>query len=283
MKNLNLSILITLAIVTICFCSFSCKGGSQNKQPLHSRITINDTLRIEGNRIWVREQPKDGEVLFTMDDGALCNILEKGEEQIIRGNKDFWYKIEHEGKIGWVFGSQTSIKQKASLENIEPFLDYFLTTFFFGKNFDSLIYYRTSEASKYIHKEIGVCRLYTPGIYCIHSDYQYNENKKEYFYGNINPQMPEINFYKELPEKGFCDESPKPDGVYYEHMGDDFPSYYDHTVSLEKNIPIPTKYEKGIVIKIKILFKNWFIETMYFIEADDKWWLLMIDDCVCSA
>ena len=30
-----------------------------------------------------------------LDEGALCKVLEKGEEQVIRGNQDFWYKIEH--------------------------------------------------------------------------------------------------------------------------------------------------------------------------------------------
>lgn len=283
MKNLKSSFVLFLTIVTICFFNIDCRGKSTKEQPLVTGPSSKDTLRIEGNKIWIREHPKDGKVLYTLNDGALCFLLEKGEEQIIRGNKDFWYKIEHEGKIGWVYGSQTSIKQKASLDNIEPFLDYFFKTFFFGQNFDSLIYYRTPAATKYIHNDIGLSRLHNPGIYCVLSDYKYNENKKEYFYGNINAQMTKVKLYKGSPNKGFCEESPDPDGIYYEYMGDDFPSYYDIETSAKKQISIPSKYKAGIIIKVKVLHESRIIATMYFIEADDKWWLWMLDDCDCSA
>lgn len=84
-----------------------------------------DTLRIEGNQIWVRSKPVDGEVVLKLDEGAVCYVLEKGDEQTIRGNSDFWYKIEHANTTGWVFGSQTSIKQIKS-EEINVFFKRFL-------------------------------------------------------------------------------------------------------------------------------------------------------------
>ncbi len=106
----------------------ACKNGSESTKETESKsVEIisnkpNDetaiteeqekpTLLIEGNNIWVRESPKTGEVAFTLNEGATCYVLEKGESQVIRGNKDFWYKIEYEGKTGWVFGTQTSLKQ----------------------------------------------------------------------------------------------------------------------------------------------------------------------------
>lgn len=71
---------------------------------------VKQELIIEGNNIWVRESPKTGKVAFTLDNGATCLVLEKGESQVIGGNKDFWYKIGYKGKTGWVFGAQTNLK-----------------------------------------------------------------------------------------------------------------------------------------------------------------------------
>jgi len=87
--------------------------------------TLNDTLRavgvditedvpesllIIGNDIWVREIPSTGKVVMKLNDGDLCEVLEKGKYEEIRGMKDYWYKIRFNEKEGWVFGSQTSIK-----------------------------------------------------------------------------------------------------------------------------------------------------------------------------
>ncbi|MFC2080447.1 hypothetical protein ACFLRQ_03125 [Bacteroidota bacterium] len=72
--------------------------------------TAKDTLTIEGKDIWIRDYPATGEVIMKLNTGDACVILEKGELAVIRDNVDYWYKIEFDGKEGWVYGSQTSKK-----------------------------------------------------------------------------------------------------------------------------------------------------------------------------
>ncbi|WP_109851245.1 SH3 domain-containing protein [Aquimarina sp. AU58] len=252
-------------------------GKIEGNTGLYTLTTNDTTLVITGNNIWVREYPKTGEVVFTLNDGAVCRVLEKGEEQIIRGNKDFWYKIEHSGKIGWVFGSQTSIKQNADFKNFEPFLEYFLQTSFFGKKIDSLIHFRAPMIIDFIHKDIGFYRLYNPGAACV-----LNQS-----YDNYSAIMPKVDipvfFAEELPKEGFCEKSPGPDGVYYKRI-DSLPRYLemDEVFEMEK-IDIPSNYKDGLKVKVNVVDKKWIIKTMYFIVADNKWWLVVIDDCDCSA
>ncbi len=285
MKKIGLSIFLLLIIVNLSFCLEENKDVTYSELPMSSTGFNNkDSLIIEGTRIWVREQPKTGKVVFTLDDGALCHILEKGEEQVIRGNKDFWYKIEYEGKVGWVFGSQSSIKQKASIDNFEPFLEYFLQSCFFGKNIDSLIYYKSSISRKFMHEEIGICRLYNPGVACVPLSYNFYNNLGGRYYGTIYPEVHKPKFYGEQsPEEGFCDESPNPDGIYYKTINA-LPNYPDITEDYKvMEISIPKKYKTGLKIKVNILHEHWIIKTMFFMVADDKWWLVVIDDCDCSA
>lgn len=131
-------IIIFYSILILCFSSYSSFNNSTQvpDESIYNNtnllviegIQYVDTLIIEGNNIWIRNKPRIGEVVFTLDEGSLCYVLEKGEEQTIRGNKDFWYKIEYEGKIGWVFGSQTSIKQNPP-EEFKDFLEKFISAF----------------------------------------------------------------------------------------------------------------------------------------------------------
>ncbi|PKV49174.1 hypothetical protein ATE84_1191 [Aquimarina sp. MAR_2010_214] len=252
-------------------------GQANNNAELHTSNSNDTTLVITGDNIWVREYPKTGEVVFTLNDGEVCRVLEKGEEQIIRGNRDFWYKIEHSSKIGWVFGSQTSIRQNADLKSFEPFLEHFLETSFFGKKIDSLMHFRASIITDIIHKEIGFYRLYNPGAAC--ARYQSYDN-----YSIIMPKVDTpVFFAEEFPEDGFCEKSSSPDGIYYKRI-DSLPRYLnmDEVFEMEK-INIPTKYRGGPKVKVNILYKEWIIKTMYFMVADNKWWLVVIDDCDCSA
>ncbi len=84
---------------------------SSQQQPDNNIQTNIQYLTIEGNQIWVRSQPKTGDVILKLDEGTKCEVLGKGEEQTINNVTDFWYKISYDGQIGWVFGSQTSLKQ----------------------------------------------------------------------------------------------------------------------------------------------------------------------------
>ena len=91
-----------------------------------SQEVLESTLIIDGDNIWIRSEPRTGDVVFTLDAGTICKVLERGEEQTIRENTDYWYKIEYNGKTGWVFGSQTSIKQNPP-EGFDDFLEKFIS------------------------------------------------------------------------------------------------------------------------------------------------------------
>lgn len=108
-----------MLIITILLFSY-CSNNKNNKENNSNNDTTKKTtenvtdnkeyLIIEGKDIWIRKMPKTGEVIMKLNTGDKCVVLEKGQEQNIRGNIDYWYKIEFNGKQGWVFGSQTSLK-----------------------------------------------------------------------------------------------------------------------------------------------------------------------------
>lgn len=401
-KNITLTCLILL---TLNFCSvfsnMSCQTHKGNQQYI-------DTLVIEGDNIWIRAEPVTGEVVFTLNEGDVCYVLEKGQEHTIRGNRDFWYKIEFEGQTGWVFGSQTSIRHNPAegfsdfiyrfastfiildekAENMQEFistirgldfvlvsekiqhysrgsdlseafwgmvntdidisdldydennielkemikkgkvdmtfyqdddpiftltfnsiegkwfltlireheslkgkphswtsndfrkyLEFFLKTFYSGQNIDSLINKAAPVTTGYIHREIGFYRFYNPGVACVPVDYQYYEG----YYGVKAPVLKNIRYFQDQqPDDGFCEEATSEDGIYYESK-DALPGYYDMGMGEYSELDIPSQYKDAPVILVKILFNKWIIKTMYFIYADDNWWLVIINTCDCSA
>ncbi|WP_109435879.1 MULTISPECIES: SH3 domain-containing protein [Aquimarina] len=268
-------VLIFLFVITLNFISYGQeKGRVENPIEQHDLLSKDTTLVIQGNRIWIRDYPKTGEVVFTLNEGEVCRILEKGEEQIIRGNRDFWYKIEHHDQVGWVFGSQTSIRQNTNFKSFEPFLKYFLQTSFYGKRIDS----QKKNVKQFIHEDIGFYRFYNPGAACtLYSSYLSHNNK-------IAPKIDNPKFFSQRTfQDGFCEESPDPDGIYYKKI-ESLPDYPDLSVNYEmKKIDIPEKYKNGLKVKVNVLVDKWIIKTMYFMIADNKWNLVLVDDCDCSA
>lgn len=271
MKKHALLILLFIIILNSCF--------SQENNEIENKNKVQDcqNLIIEGNRIWVREQPKTGKVVCVLNNGETCSILEKGEEQIIRGNKDFWYKIKHENKIGWVFGSQTSIKQHASFE---PFLDYFLQASFFGKKFDSLVYFKSESIKNATHKEVKLSRTYNPGAACVFYDSYEGDIKYNMVYPKIEKS---ISYFNQDIKEGFCEESSSEDGVYYSII-----KKLPKSPNMETGVgfispDIPDKYKNELKVKVDVLVSKWIVKTMYFMVADNEWWLVLVDDCDCSA
>lgn len=119
MKYLTYILVGILLMFSACSEEESETENNQNTEQNHSVSENPETeeyLTIEGNDIWVRNAAGDGEVIMKLDNGNQCLILEKGEEETINGYTDFWYKIDFEGKTGWVFGSQTSVKTGISSE-----------------------------------------------------------------------------------------------------------------------------------------------------------------------
>lgn len=239
-----------------------------------------DTLHIIGNSIWVRKTPKTGKVVFKLNDNTTCEVLEKGIKDTIRQNIDFWYKIKTDNQVGWVFGSQTSKSQKLFLlDDFDPFLKDFLQTAFYGKNIDSLLRYKSPIIYKYVHKKIGFTRFYNPGTTCIPQKYNKHNYRSE---NQLNLDLPFFN-EKEFKD-GFCVESTSNDGVYY-HAINQLPKYpvFLKDDYVMKSILLPKKYKNAPIKKINILYKKWIIKQLYFIKAEGKWWLVLSNDCDCSA
>ena len=88
---------------------------------------VENKLLIVGDDIWVRDAVIDGEVIMHLFDGNECVFLSKCCKQDIRGNEDYWYQIEYNGTMGWVFGSQTNQSMKSyesEISEVEMSDDY---------------------------------------------------------------------------------------------------------------------------------------------------------------
>ena len=252
------------------------KKEGQNSNTFNERL--NDRLTIFGNRIWVRSEPISGEVVFTLNEGDVCRVIKRGVQQTIGLTTDYWYQIVFENKKGWVFGSQTSIRQESTIARFETYLTEVLDTYFFGKSFD--ISMRNSAVRPLKHKDIGYFRLYNSGTTCNIESYENSSSyrKKKY------PEIPEVTYFEnKMPVNGFCEESKSSDGVYFTVVNE-FPSYvfFDGEYS-SKKIEISNKYNRGMKMKAVILYNRRIIKTLYFIATDNHWWLVVIDDCDCSA
>lgn len=78
---------------------------------LDNTISLNQ-LYISTEVLNARSNPNSEEdnVIFQLEKGNICNIIEKGSYETLRGNSSNWYKIEFNGNEGWVFGYFTSKK-----------------------------------------------------------------------------------------------------------------------------------------------------------------------------
>lgn len=114
----NVLFLITASVLVCASCSI--------KQPESKGPATADTLAttqldeilvyqfptalvVQGKDIWVRDNPKTGNVVMKLNTGDSCRVLERGPFQIIRTKPNYWYKIEFNGTQGWLFGAQSDL------------------------------------------------------------------------------------------------------------------------------------------------------------------------------
>ena len=101
---------------------FGCKNEEKQvlqKEDQISSIAVTkkqDSLLIEGDNIWVRDNPTKGKVVMKLNEGDRCVIIDTGKTDSIKGHIDYWYQIKYRDTTGWVFGSQTNIKSARSEE-----------------------------------------------------------------------------------------------------------------------------------------------------------------------
>lgn len=73
-------------------------------------LDIQEKLFITQAQTAVHNEPNQNQenILFRLDIGAVCEILDRGERTLIEGNNDFWYQIRFEDRTGWIYGYYTS-------------------------------------------------------------------------------------------------------------------------------------------------------------------------------
>lgn len=170
------------------------KVNASNENILDNKS--DEYLTIKGNQIWIRQKPTNGKIVMKLDDGTKCKIIQKGKKATINGETDYWYYIEYKGKQGWVFGSQTDIKEQKITDNnsldskteIENFIQDFINS------------YTSSQEhfNQYFIKD-SLYELYNPGAFV----YIKKVCPKEFFTTN-----PFIKNLSDLKDKIVFDKEP---------------------------------------------------------------------------
>ena len=238
--------------------------------------TDTDTIRliIEGDNIWVREEPVTGEVIMKLNAGDVCKILEKGEKVQVKNMLDYWYKIKFNDTTGWVFGSQTNLKTGETIDIVE--FSFYLEKFIAAFNDEN------NDLKSFIHKDIKYSFLFNPGIYCSGGPHNNIERILP------NP-VPVKNSFNKKPKGDFCEGYPGiKDGFYYQKISaNNLPSYledFDEEGNvITGKIDVPKKYRNNEIKKVIVITDEYHNTYFYFINIGSTWYLFCQDFCDCSA
>ncbi len=166
--------------------------------------------------------------------------------------------------------------------NFNKFIKYFFETCYYKNNIDSLIYFRDEKITKFYHPKGEFGRMTNPGVFCTmikDSIYGYNPGAENF--GKVN-DIEVLKIYKGTPVKGFCEESTSKTGIYVNKVKK-FPKYYDHTKEKMVQYRLPGKLKTHEVMKVVVVVDKWIKKQFYFAKIDKKWYLIISDDCDCSA
>jgi hypothetical protein len=235
-------------------------------------------LNIIGNDIWIREKPTDGEVIMKLNDGNNCKIIEKGKEESIKGVSDFWYKIEFEGNVGWVFGSQTSIKQENETGNDDDIEDEILIKNLINKLVYIIEKKETDNLKKFFYIENKVFVISNPGAYIV-IGLREEFNLAEYY--PINSVKKTDVVFEKWPEYDFENEDWEKHGCFAEKITEK--EFFTKLVNSMKDFGFEPsadeiKYAKELdkVTLYKILVTDDYIR-FYIAKKDGKWLITAID------
>ena len=64
---------------------------------------------------------------------------------------------------------------------------------------------------------------------------------------------------------------------------DKLPGYPDPTTGEFMEMELFEEYTNAPVMLVQIQHNKTIIKTMYFVFTNGRWWLVIIDDCDCSA
>ena len=164
----------------------------------------------------------------------------------------------------------------------ETFLNYFLSTVYSEKNIDSLIYVSSPLIMDFVDQKIGFGRFFNMGAACnLYNSDDFGYNFYEDYFGETAPKTSNLSFFKnQNPEGGFCDEASSQNGIYYKNVSN-LPEDWD--MEKGESIPPPLKLKHLNKMVVEVQFDYWIAKTLYFVELNNKWFLLYINDCDCSA
>jgi hypothetical protein len=182
------------------------------------------------------------------------------------------------------FNQANDSKSSKNLSDFEVVLSNLLLQSFSEKNFDSLLYVSSPLIMKFTDPEnLEFGRFYNPGIYCkLFSRHdKYGFEFQEGYYGQDQPDITGLAFFSDKqPEGGYCEESVSPDGIYY-NMVNELPDDWD--LDTGEPIPLSDKYKDFEKMEVQIQIKKMIVKTLYFIKQKNRWYLLFVYDCDCSA
>ncbi len=114
---IGLQSLIMITFLGLLSCGSSDKPGSDESSlpPKKDSIAIEpklpELLVIKGTNVNVRVSPDLKALkIKQLKTNDTCKILEKGKQETINEDTDYWYKISFKNKEGWIFGAFTSLK-----------------------------------------------------------------------------------------------------------------------------------------------------------------------------
>ena len=254
-------------------------------------------LLIEGQNIWVRETPVEGKIIIKLNTDDKCIILDKGQADTIRGNSDYWYKISYDNKVGWVFGSQTSIKTEESKYNL-----LFTKQL---KEFVELLRTDRKKIQKYFHPKYSLYYIQSgPGVYQIyHHSSSIDTILDEGYY--LNEYLDQLSKVQKNPLKyydGYFDKCGFYKKVCYVNNGNctfsgissidlSFITYHEdidvttkefQKTKRYKELQAKIKFEKQITREVTI-GTGIHAMTFYFLREGDKWYLVVINSNDCAA
>ncbi|HNW89219.1 MAG TPA: SH3 domain-containing protein [Bacteroidales bacterium] len=86
------------------FGDFTSLSGNLSNQTKNGDNNLGQ-LTINGTKVNVREKPGiTAQVIMQLNTGDKCEIISKGNQVTVNGSSNYWYKINFNGKTGWVFG-----------------------------------------------------------------------------------------------------------------------------------------------------------------------------------
>ena len=273
-----------------------CIANAQNKKEQIENLTISlDSLNqvvFNERQIFKQEtQSKNAEIssqknqidqLNLRNDSLSTQLNEIKEEKLILSQEFSALRMRVDSlkqKITELTNNNSTNSFRNS-SNFEHFLYYFLSTVYFKKNIDSLIYVSSPIILDLIDPNIGFGRFWNVGASCnLYNFDGFGYHFYEGYFGETEPEIVNLSFFKnQKPEGGFCDNASSPNGVYYSQVND-LPEDWD----MEKGESIPPPLKLKYLKKIVVQYDNWIAKTFYFVKSNNKWFLLYINDCDCSA